>query len=141
MRATLVVVALLAAVLTACGGGGADSPDAATESFFDALASSDGDEACSLANDDAETVSTIVGFAFDDAPDAASCSELVSAVPEDQRSQLEEVTVETTEESESEATVEVTLNTEGAGEPLSLDLAKEGEEWTISGLAIADVEI
>ena len=67
------------------------------------------------------------------------CDASEPTVPEEAQAFGESGEVGEVSEEGDEATVDVTA--EGSDTPLTVDLVKEGDEWKVDGLAIADIEI
>lgn len=114
--------------LTACGGGDADSPEKAMQSYLDALAGGDAEAACELLGPSAADTSLAQ-------PDCEASEPTVS--PEAQ--EFGESEVGTVEEDGSEATVDVTAD--DSATPITVDLVQDDDEWRVNGLAIAEVGI
>jgi hypothetical protein len=129
------LVATAAVALAASGCGGGESPSETVETFFDAAADGDGGEACAQLTEEGKESGAIGALG---ATSSGACEDAIADIPEQVREQLANVSVETTEESEGEATVEVSSEEQGA---ISFSLVEEGDDWKIDGLAIADVEI
>jgi Domain of unknown function (DUF4878) len=118
---------IVAAALAGCDGGDSD-PEDTVQTFVDALAQGDGQEACAQLTEGAQQLTIPGNEGFD--PDAP-CEDKVMRFFGASRGRLADATVEVTEESDSVATAEVT--TYGEDPVASLELVKEGDEWRIDG--------
>jgi Domain of unknown function (DUF4878) len=125
----VVVAAAAAAVAIGCGGNGEDTPEEVTETFFNAVADGDGEEACDLLSDEG----------LENLPqDPEACEEEVAELSEEERAAIEVEGVEqvtgdtencgTIEESETEAEVEVTF----PDDVECVNLSKIDDEWKIN---------
>jgi hypothetical protein len=134
-RALPASAAFIAFVLAGCGGAG--DPGDAVDSFFAAVADADGETACGLLTEEGRQ--TVLEGVLDTPTEGASCEEAVADAPEEARAAASDVEIEVTEESDTEATVEVTAGDDP--EPVSFRVINVDGEWQIDGLAIADVVI
>lgn len=126
MKTLATSLLLLALVAFGCGGG--SSSEDVSETFFNALAEGNGEEACAQLSEDG--VANIAG-------EGESCEEQILVdVPEDERARLdgasvEEITEETEQcdppSGEDDAKVEATLEDEIE----CVDLIKVGDDWKI----------
>lgn len=144
-------VAGLAIGLTGCGGdGGGDSstsntsastPDGTVQSFFDAAGADDAEAACALLTDDPGDSGNLLAAPAGALPSLGStCAQKVhdvnSSNPGLLQKTADEITVETTQESPTDARVELTV----PGSAIDLTvvlLVKQDDEWKIDAAGAA----
>jgi hypothetical protein len=126
----LVVTGIVAVAVTGCGENDG-SPEDTVNTFVGAIAEGDGEEACAQLTD-ADQPFTLPGrerFASD-----VPCEEKIIRFFGEAGDRVADASVEVTEESESDATVEVTASD---GLPAaSLGLVKNGDDWKINFLYV-----
>ena len=121
-------VLLAAGALVACGGdddssSDGDDPAAAVQVFMTAVAEGDGEAACAYVTEASVTNVEAAGTSCED-----SFAALGADASDEDVDAIENAEFEVTDESDTEATVSVTVD----GETESIKVVKEDDQWKIS---------